>query len=97
MNMCSTSKAHLQYKRGCAVRVKHIIISMNEYVQYKQGTSSVQERMRSTGKVDHQVLVRRSRGGGGTTQKYFLMNESLLLLIYQVKMVSSVWQAAKIN
>ena len=34
--------------------------------------------------------------GGGTTQEYFPMNESLLLLIYQVKMVSSLWQAAKV-
>ena len=36
-------------------------------------------------------------GGGGTTQKYFPMNESLLLLIYLVKTVSSLWQAAKTN
>ena len=42
--------------------------------------------------VDYQVLVQ-----GGTTQKYFPMNESLLLLIRQVNMVSSLWQAVKIN
>ena len=34
------------------------------------------------------------RGGGGTTQKYFPMNESLLLLIYPVKTVSSLRHAA---
>ena len=33
--------------------------------------------------INHQVLVQ-----GGTTQKYVSMNESLLLLIYQVKMAS---------
>ena len=42
--------------------------------------------------VNHQVLVQR-----GTTQKYFPMNESLLLPTYQVKMASSLLQAAKIN
>ena len=46
--------------------------------------SSVQARMCSASKVDHQVLVQ-----GSTTQKYFPMNESLLLLIYQVIMASS--------
>ena len=43
-------------------------------------------------RVDYQVLVQR-----GTSKKYFSMNESLLLLIYQVKMVSSLWQAVKID
>ena len=42
--------------------------------------------------VNHQVLAQE-----GTTQKYFPMNESLLFLIYQVKMASNLWQAAKIN
>ena len=42
--------------------------------------------------VNHQVLVQ-----GGATQKYFPMNKSLLLLIYQVNMVRSLWQTAKIN
>ena len=42
--------------------------------------------------VNHQVWYR-----GGTNQKYLPVNESLLLLIYQVKMASSLWQAAKIN
>ena len=37
--------------------------------------------------VNHQVLA----------QKYFPVNESLLLLIYRVKMAGSLWQAAKIN
>ena len=36
-------------------------------------------------------------GDGGTAQKCFPINESLLLLIYQVKIISSLWQAAKIN
>ena len=41
--------------------------------------------------LNHQVLVRGGGGGGGggTYQKYFPVNESLLLLIYQVKMDSS--------
>ena len=63
-NICSTSEdvqhsmnqAHPQYKRRCAIRRRHII-STNEDVQYEQGTSSVQMRMCSTRKVDHQVLV----------------------------------------
>ena len=42
--------------------------------------------------VNHQVLL-----SGGSAQKYFPVNESLLLQIYQVKMASSLWQAAKIN
>ena len=42
--------------------------------------------------VNHQVLVQR-----GTIQKYFPGDESLLLLIYQVKMASSLWRSAKIN
>ena len=40
--------------------------------------------------VNHQVFVYR-----GTTQKCFPVDESLLLLIYQVKMASSLWQAAR--
>ena len=42
--------------------------------------------------VNDQILVQR-----GTTQKYFPVDESLLLLIYQVKMASSLWQAEKIK
>ena len=42
--------------------------------------------------IDHQVLVQ-----GGTTLKYFPMNELLFLLIDSVKIVSSLWQDAKIN
>ena len=42
--------------------------------------------------VNHQVLL-----SGSTTQKYFPVNEPLLLLIYQVKMASSLWQDAEIN
>ena len=34
---------------------------------------------------------------GGTDQKYLSVNQASLLLIYQVKMASSLWQAAKIN
>ena len=86
----------MQYKRGCAVQAR--MCSTSEDVQYKRGCE-VQARMCSTSvdvqykRVDHQVLV---RGGGGTSQKYFPMNESLLLLICQVKTVSSLSQAAKI-
>ena len=42
--------------------------------------------------VNHQVLVQR-----GTIQKYVPVDESLLLLIDEIKMASSLWQAAKIN
>ena len=42
--------------------------------------------------LNHQVLVQ-----GGTNQKYLPVKNALLLLIYQVKMASSLWQAAKIN
>ena len=57
--MCSTNQAHLQYKRGCAVRIRHIF-STSEDVQYKSGTSGtsgtslVQARMCSTNQVYHQ-------------------------------------------
>ena len=40
--------------------------------------------------VNYQGLVQR-----GTIQKYFPVDESLLLLIYQVKMASSLWQGAE--
>ena len=40
--MCSKSKAHFQYKQGCAIRIVHII-STSKDVQYKR--------------VDHQALV----------------------------------------
>ena len=33
----------------------------------------------------------------GRSEKYSAMNEALILLIYQVQMVSNLWQAAKIN
>ena len=84
--MCSTNQAHHQYRRGYAVRIKHIL-SASEDVQYKSGASSVQARICSKSDVDHQVLVQRrgGGGGGGTTQKCFPMNESLLLLISQVR------------
>ena len=42
--------------------------------------------------VNHQILVQR-----GTIQKYIPLDESLLLLIYQVEMTGSLWQAEKIN
>ena len=41
-------------------------------------------RMCSTNQAHYQY----EQGGGGTTQKYFPINESLLLLIYQVKTVA---------
>ena len=47
-------------------------------------------------KVDHQVVFFWG-GGGGTTKKYSPMNKASILLIDQVKMVSNLWQAAKIN
>ena len=42
--ICSTSVAHLQYDRGCAVRARHIF-STSEDVQYESGTSSIPARM----------------------------------------------------
>ena len=42
--------------------------------------------------VNDQASVQR-----GTIQKYIPVDESLLLLIYQVKMAGSLWQAANIN
>ena len=42
--------------------------------------------------VNNQVLVKM-----GTIQKCFPVDESILLLIYQVKMASSLWRAGKIN
>ena len=45
--MCSTIKAHLQYKRECEVQIRHII-GTNEDVQYWKGKSSVRKRMCST-------------------------------------------------
>ena len=65
---------------------------MNEDVQYESGTSPVQVRMCSTSKQG------RSSGlAQGVLLKKFQMNESLLLLIYQVKMGSTLWEATKIN
>ena len=76
----------MQYKRG--------------YKQYKSGTSSVKAKTFSANQAHHQYkrgcAVQTSRslsfGTGGTAQKYFLINESLLLLIYLVKTVSSLLQ-----
>ena len=59
--------------------------STGEDVLCESGTSSVQASRPL------------SFGTGGTSQKYSLMNKSSLLLIYQVKMVSSLWQAAKMS
>ena len=41
---------YVQYKQGCAVRIKNILISISKNVQYKQ--------------VNHQVLVWEGGGGG---------------------------------
>ena len=41
------NQAHLQYKRGCVLRIRYIF-STSEDVQYESGTSSVQARMCST-------------------------------------------------
>ena len=45
--MCSTNQEHLQYKRGCAVRIRQMF-STSEDVQYESGTCSVQAMMCST-------------------------------------------------
>ena len=76
-----------QYKL-CAVRIRHNLLACTAHPHLHISTSEdVQYKQ-----VNHQVLVQR-----GTIQIYFLVDESLLLLIYQVKMASSLWQAAKIN
>ena len=66
--MCSAYQAHVQNKRGCAIRIRHIIRT-SEDVQYKEGRLSSLDPM----------------------------NELSVLLLYQVKAVSSLWQASKIN
>ena len=74
-------------------------------MQNESGTSSVKVRMCSLNQAHHQdkqecaILANRSSrfGTGSITEKYFTMNELLLSLIYQEKMVSSLWQATKIN
>ena len=75
VRMCSTSEAHLQYKRRCAVRIRHVF-STSENVQYESGTSSVPARMCSTSKVGYQVLVWGGGGGqGNTSYSKILYNE----------------------
>ena len=67
-------------------------------MQYEQGCAVQIRHIVGTSEdvqykqVNHQVLVQ-----GGTIQKYVPMNESLLLLIHQVKMAGSLWQAANID
>ena len=90
--MCSMNQVQHHYKRGCAVRIRRIF-STSDDLQYKSGTFSIQTRACSTNRAHHQdkqgCAVQASRssgfGTGRTIRKYFLMNESLLLLIYQVK------------
>ena len=84
--MCSMGKAHHQYyyKQGCAVWERHLFsIITRRDVQYGKGTSSVQVRMCSTSKVGI------SFGTEGYRTKILPKNESLLLLIDRMKMVSS--------
>ena len=67
-----------------------ILLTGINYVQYKSGTPSVQVRMCSKYKqADHQVFIQR-----GTIQKYFPVDKPSLLLIYQIKMASSLWSIA---
>ena len=69
---------------------------MSKDMQYMQGCALQIRHIISTSddmqwkQVNHQVLVQ-----GCTTHNDFPMNESLLLLIHQVKMASSLWQAEK--
>ena len=77
------------------------MFNMIEDVQYKQGCAVQIRHIFSRSEdvqckqVDHQVLVL-GGGGGGALLKIFSI-ESLILLIYQVKSVSSLWQTVKIN
>ena len=66
-----------------------------KYVQYGQGCA-VQIRHIISANEDVQYKQVDSQGlvQGDTTQNYFSMNESLLLLTYSVKTVSSLWQDA---
>ena len=63
--------------------------------QYKQGLAVQIRQVISTSRVDDQFWY--GRGGEGTIQKYFPMNESLLLLIHQVKKDNCPWQVTEIN
>ena len=71
--------------------------STSDDVQYKRGYAVQLRHIFSTSadvqykQEDHKVLVQE------TTLKYFPMNQSLFFLIYSVKIVSSLWQDAKIN
>ena len=60
--------------------------SMNEDVQYESGISSVQVRSA----VQARYII--SFGTGDTAKKSFIT-----LLIYQVEMVSNLWEDTKIN
>ena len=98
--MCSTYQSHLLYKQRCIVRIRNIM-STRQDVQYGQGTSLVYARMCSTGKAYHQYKRRcevQARHIFSTSEvnhqllyrkKCFPINESLLLLIHQVKTVST--------
>ena len=72
--------------------------STSDNVQFRRGCAVQLRHIFGTNEdvqckqEDHQVLVQ-----GGTTLKYFPMNESLFFLIYSVKTVNSLWQAAKID
>ena len=67
-----------------------------KYVHYGKGCALEIRHVISASKdvqykrVDHQILVHED-----TTRKYFPRSESFILLIYPLKTVSSLWQAAK--
>ena len=70
-----------------------------EEVQCESGTSSVQAIMCSLSPVQVRVCSTSKYiiKFWDTALEYFPMNELLLVLIYQVKMASTLWQVAKIN
>ena len=79
----------MQQYRGTLSVKSRACSNIEAHYQYNGGRAIQASRLSSFGSG--------GGGGGGHYLKYFPMNESLVLLIHQVKMVSSLWQVAKIN
>ena len=67
------------------------------FTLYKLCAVQIRHIISTSEDVQYRQVISSDFGAGGTTQKYFPMNESLLLPICQVKIASSLWQAAKIT
>ena len=64
--------AHLPYKRGCVIRIRHIF-NTSEDVQYESGASSVQVRICGTSKAH----LYHKQGCAVRIRHIFSMNEDL--------------------